>query len=220
MMRDEREDYGEEARDVIEGLRHLARRVETPPDIRAQIMARGQQLLPAQQEHRSRWWTIAAAWRPHPLAWGPVVAVVFFIAGVVAPWPRVAVPLKDAVVEERSAPVAYRGLKEATEVPAASPTAPPPPLRQESGRRMELPPVASEPLSSEPLSALARHAPRQVVVSSEVKVTATLPAALYEQLQQAAQRRRVSLTAILREAVEAYTRSQTREEGKPARPDP
>jgi ribbon-helix-helix CopG family protein len=220
MMRDEREEYGEEDRDVIEGLRYLARRIETPPDIRPQILARGEQLLPPQQEHRSRWWTVVAAWRPHPLAWGPVVAVVFFIAGVVTPWPRVALPLKDAVVEERSAPVAYRWPKEATEVPPASPTTPPQPLRQESGRRIELPPVASEPLSSEPLSALARHAPRQVAVPSEVKVTATLPAALYEQLQQAAQRRRVSLTAILREAVEAYTRSQTREEGKPARPDP
>jgi predicted DNA-binding protein len=45
-----------------------------------------------------------------------------------------------------------------------------------------------------------------------MQVTATLPAELYEQLQQEAQRRRVSLVTILREAVEAYIRS-------PKRPD-
>jgi predicted transcriptional regulator len=55
---------------------------------------------------------------------------------------------------------------------------------------------------------LARQAPSQVCSSSPMTVTATLPAELYEQLQQAAQRRRMSLSAILREAVEAYAQSR------------
>jgi hypothetical protein len=41
-------------------------------------------------------------------------------------------------------------------------------------------------------------------------VTATLPAALYEQLQHEAQRRQVSMAVLLREAVETYALSQTR----------
>lgn len=205
MMRDEREDYGEEARDVIEGLRRLARRVETPPDLPPKILARGEQLLPPQKERRARWWTVVAAWRPHPLAWGPVVAVAFFIAGVLAPWPRVGMPLKDAVSEERSAPVAQLLPNEPTAVPPALPTTPSQPLTQEIWQQIE-----PAPAPSEPRSALARRAPRQVSSSSHREVTATLPAALYEQLQQEAQRRRVSMAAILREAVEAYTQSHER----------
>jgi hypothetical protein len=49
-------------------------------------------------------------------------------------------------------------------------------------------------------------------VSSHLTVTATLPAALYAQLQQEAQRRQVSLTTIVREAVEAYAQSHQRED--------
>ena len=46
MRRDEREEYGEEARDAIEGLRRLAHRAETPPDLRSEVMARAERLLP------------------------------------------------------------------------------------------------------------------------------------------------------------------------------
>src|SRR5262245_12054920 len=112
MMPDEREEYGEEARDVIEGLRHLAGRVETPPDLAAKILARGEQLLLAQQKRRTGWWTVVAAWRPHPLAWGPVVAVAFFIAGVLTTWPRMGLPLQEAVSDKRGASIAQWSPKE------------------------------------------------------------------------------------------------------------
>jgi Ribbon-helix-helix protein, copG family len=207
MMRDEREDYGEEARDVIEGLQHLARRVETPPDLAPKILARGEQLLPPQKERRARWWTVVAAWRPHPLAWGPVVAVAFFIAGVFVPWPRVGMPLQDAVSEKQSAPVTQVLPKESTEAPPASPAMPSQPPRQEMRQQTE-----PAPAPPEPLTALARRAPSQVSSSSHRQVTATLPAELYEQLQQEAQRRRVGMAAILREAVEAYTQLHKRED--------
>jgi predicted transcriptional regulator len=48
---------------------------------------------------------------------------------------------------------------------------------------------------------------RHIASPPHTEVTTTLPAALYEQLQQEAQRRRVSLAAILREALEAYVQS-------------
>jgi hypothetical protein len=205
MMRDEREEYGEDARDIIEGLRRLARRVETPPDLPAKILARGEQLLPSDTARRARWRTIVAAWRPHPLAWGPVVAVVFFIAGVVVSWPRVSMPLKDAVYETPSAPATQLLPKDPIEVSPESPSTTSQPLKQEMRQQTE-----PAPTPSEPLSALARRAPRQISASSHITVTATLPAALYEQLQQEAQRRRVNIAAILREAVEAYAQAQKR----------
>jgi predicted DNA-binding protein len=51
-----------------------------------------------------------------------------------------------------------------------------------------------------------------VSARAQLKVTATLPAELYEQLRQEAQRRQVSVATILREAVEAYAHSPRREE--------
>jgi predicted DNA-binding protein len=51
-----------------------------------------------------------------------------------------------------------------------------------------------------------------VLSPAPIKVTATLPAELYEQLQQEARRWRVSVATILREAVEAYAQSPRREE--------
>jgi hypothetical protein len=207
MMQDEREEYGEEARDLIAGLRHLARRVEPPPDLAPQILARGEQLLPPQPERRVRWWAVVASWRPPPLAWGPVVAVAFFIAGAFAPWPRVSMPLKDTVVEERSAPVTHVLPKESMETPPASPITPSQLSKQEMGQQTDLAPAPPEGLSP-----LARRAPRQLSVSSQIPVTTTLPAALYERLQQEAQRRQVSLTTIVREAVETYTQSHKPED--------
>jgi hypothetical protein len=207
MMPDEREEYGEEARDVIEGLRRLAQRVETPPDLPSRIRAQGEQFLPSQKEQRSRWWTVVAAWRPRPLAWGPVVAVAFFIAGILVPWPRERMPLKDRIYEKPSAPSAYLLPKEPTEAPPMSPTMPAPPPRQEMGSQIE-----SAPAPSDSFGVLARSAPSQAASSAQMKITATLPAALYEQLQHEAQRRRVSMAAILREALEAYAQSHTRVE--------
>ena len=70
MRGDEREEYGEEARDVIEGLRRLAHRSETPPDLRSAILAQGERLLPPQKRRLARWWTVIGAWRPHPSGMG------------------------------------------------------------------------------------------------------------------------------------------------------
>jgi Ribbon-helix-helix protein, copG family len=207
MMQDEREEYGEEARDIIEGLRRLARQVETPSDLAPQIRAGGERLWPSQPERRARWWAVVAAWRPPPLAWGPIVAAAFFIAGAFAPWPRVNRPLQEAVVEERSAPVTGLLPKESMETPPASPVTPSQQSKPEMRQQTDLAPAPPEGFS-----ALARRAPHQISVSSQRPVTTTLPAALYEQLQQEAQRRQVSLTTIIREAVEAYTRSHKPED--------
>jgi Ribbon-helix-helix protein, copG family len=207
MRADEREEYGEEARDVIEGLRRLAHRSETPPGLRSTILAQGERLLPPQKRHLARWWTVIGAWRPHPLAWGPVVAGAFFIAGVLTPWPRAGVSLHDTVSEKSSAPATQSLSKESTEdrlVPPMMPTLPP---RQEMWQQIE-----SAPAPRESYSVLARHAPAQVSASSQTTVTATLPTDLFELLQHEAQRRRVSIATILREAVEAYTLSQKRED--------
>lgn len=208
MMQDNREEYGEEARDIIAGLRHLARGVETPPELASQILARGVPLLPPQQERRARWWTAIAAWRPRPFAWAPVVAVAFFVAGAFAPWPRVSMPLKDMVVKERAVSVTGTLPKQSMEALPASPAPPAPAPKQE--RQPQIEPV---PPSPEDLGALAQRVPRQVSVSSQMMtVTATLPATLYEQLQQEAQQRQVSLSTIVREAVEAYTRAHQRQD--------
>lgn len=207
MMRDEREDYGEEARDVIEGLRRLAHHVETPADLRSEILARGERLLPPQRERRARWWAVMTAWRPHPLAWGPVVAVAFFVAGILSPWPRAGMPLKDLVSEERSAPVTPLPSKESAEAPPASPAAPSQPQRWEIRQQPE--PALAPPESP---GASTRRASRQLASTSQMQVTAALPAALYEQLQHEAQQRQVSMAVLLREAVETYVQSQTRKD--------
>jgi hypothetical protein len=207
MKQDEREEYGEETQDVIEGLRRLAQRVETPSDLRSEVLARGEGLLPPQRRHRARWWAVVATWRPHPLAWAPVVAVACFIAGVLTPWPRVSIPLKSVVSEERTGPAAPQLPKEPTAMPPESPTASSQPLRHEIGQQIE-----PAPAPSAPLRAPARRALRQVSSSSHIEVTATLPTPLYEQLQQEAQRRQVSIAVILHEAVEAYAQSHKRED--------
>jgi hypothetical protein len=198
MRGDEREEYGEAARDVIEGLRRLAHRSETPPDLRSAILAQGERLLPPQKRRLARWWTVVAAWRPHPLAWGPVVAWAFFIAGVLTPWPRAGVSLHDTVFEKSSAHAAPLLSKESTEDRLALPTMPSWPPRQEMRQQIE-----SAPAPPESDSAEARQAPHQVSVSSQRTVRATLPAELVELLQHEAQRQRVSIAVILREAVEA-----------------
>jgi ribbon-helix-helix CopG family protein len=207
MMQDDREEYGEEARDIIAGLRHLAHGVETPPELASQILTRGLQLIPPQQERRARWWIAIAAWRPRPFAWAPVVAVAFFVAGAFAPWPRVSMPLKDMVVKERAVSVTGTLPKESMEALPASPAPPAPAPKQERQPQTE-----SAPPSPADLGVLARRAPRQLSVSSQMIVTATLPAALYAQLEQEAQRRQVSLSMIVREAVEAYAQAHQRQE--------
>jgi Ribbon-helix-helix protein, copG family len=205
MLRDEREHYDEEARDAIEGLRRLARRIETPPDLRPEVLLRGEQLLPPQQEPRVRWWTVVAGWRPHPLAWGPVVAAAFFVAGISVSWPHAGLLLKDVVSERPSAPAVRQLPQEPAEISPAPPAVSSQLLKREMRQQAE-----RDPASPEPRSRLERSAQQQLTSSSQMKVTATLPAELYEQLQQEAQRRQVSVAAILREAVEAYAHSPRR----------
>jgi hypothetical protein len=207
MMRDDREEYGEEAQDAIEGLRRLAHHVETPVDLRSEVLARGKQLLPPQGERRTRWWTVVAAWRPHPLAWGPVVAAAFFVAGILSPWPRAEMPLRDTVPEERPAPVAPLASKESPEAPPASPAAP---SQQPRWEIRQLPESALAP--QDPPGTSARRASPQPASSSQIQVTATLPAALFEQLRHEAQRRQVSVAVLLREAVETHVQSHTRKD--------
>ena len=91
------------------------------------------------------------------------------------------------------------------ETPAASPAMPSQPPPQEMQPQIE-----PAPTSPEGRGALARRAPHQLSVSSQMTVTATLPVAVYEQLQQESQRRQVSLSTIVREAVEAYAQSHQR----------
>jgi len=98
--------------------------------------------------------------------------------------------------------------KESMEALPASPAPPAPAPKQE--RQPQIEPV---PPSPEDLGALARRVPRQASVSSQMMtVTATLPAALYAELQQEAQQRQVSLSTIVREAVEAYAQAHQRQE--------
>jgi hypothetical protein len=67
-----------------------------------------------------------------------------------------------------------------------------------------------DPTSPEPRRRLGQGAQPQFTSSAQMQVTATLPAELYDQLEQEAQRRKVSLAAILREAVEAYAHAPRR----------
>ena len=87
MERDEREEYGEELQDVIEGLRSLAREVETPPALLAQVLARGEGLLPSQKRSMGWWRKVVMAWLRgvvDPPRWGLALAsacLVLLVAG-------------------------------------------------------------------------------------------------------------------------------------------
>jgi hypothetical protein len=197
---DEREEYGEEARDAIEGLRRLAHRAESPPGLRAEVMARAERLLPPRRAGRARWWTMLCSWRPHPLAWGPVVAGAFFVAGMLVPWSRPGMPPDPLVSEERPTLGMQRPLTEPTEVTPASPTMPTQPWSEET--RPHMPPA--------PFSAMARRESLHAPSPAQREVTAVLPSALYEELQREAQRRQITMAAILREAAEAYAQAHRR----------
>ncbi|RMF90954.1 MAG: hypothetical protein D6736_05875, partial [Nitrospinota bacterium] len=111
MRPDEREEYGEEMQEVIEGLRHLADRVEPPADLLPQVLARGRELLPPPQRLFKRWYTTVAFWLSRPLVWGPALALACFIAGVFVPPPplgtsrtEVASTRESLSMEERATP--------------------------------------------------------------------------------------------------------------------
>lgn len=201
MMRHEDEDYGEETRDLLEGLRRLAGGLETPPELRPCILARAQELLPRNRSRASRWWSMLVSWRPHPLVWGPVVAVACFAAGMLFSPTQLGTGRDSAIratqetAHKRHTAAAPPSLtkEEAPPQPAALPLAPQdaawprPETRIAVGRSATVrPPSASSPLP--------------------VEVTAVLPAALYERLVQEAQRRHQDPSTLLHEAVEAYLR--------------
>src|SRR5712692_4693533 len=62
MEGDEREEYGAELQDVIEGVRSLARGVETPPTLLAKVLTRGECLLPPQRRSMGWWRQVVMAW--------------------------------------------------------------------------------------------------------------------------------------------------------------
>ncbi len=77
MEGDEREEYGEELQDVIEGLRRLARGVETPPALLAKVLTRGECLLPPQRRSMGWWRQVVRAWLRGvvtPPGWGLALA--------------------------------------------------------------------------------------------------------------------------------------------------
>lgn len=88
MEGDEREEYGEELQDVIEGLRSLARGVETPPALLAKVLTRGQCLLPPQRGSMG-WWrkVVMASLRGvvDPPRWGLALASACLVLLCVGP---------------------------------------------------------------------------------------------------------------------------------------
>jgi hypothetical protein len=208
MTRDERDEYGEEARDLITGLRRLAQAVETPSDLLATVMARGAPLLPPPRGVLARCRHALAAWGLRPVVWGPAMAVACYLAGVFLPPPpfRPAVPqpvseLQDAALEARQELTAKslpRDQKERSPAPPAEPS----PERQREAMRYA--PAAPPP--TEQLGAVASRAYPALASPSQREVTTTLSPALYKWLTQEAQRRQTDLSTILREAVEAYMR--------------
>jgi hypothetical protein len=194
MMQDEHEDYGDESRDIIAGLRHLAQQSQAPPELLATIMARGQQLLPRQRVARTWWQRLLSPWQIRPLVWGPVIALVGFMAGVLVPLPHLD-RLLDSPVPEKAQKVAEEPPLRSTELPAPAP--PPASLRE---LRSAAPVTKDEAESRAPVP--ASPAPR--AVGEVVEVTITLPAALYEQLVHQATRHHTDISTVLREAIEGY----------------
>jgi hypothetical protein len=229
MTRHEREDYGEETRDLIAGLRHIAGETNVPPELLPHILAHGQQWLPSRHRRARRWWSTLASWRPHPLLWGPAIAVACFIAGVLSSPMQLDAPGGNAIPEtqkitgKRPAPFASHSVAqdEAQPQPAVPSTSPSErqdaarqqpetqmpggrtaPQARESRRKNE--PRYNTPATHEepPVAAMSRPLPASPMPPQEV--TTVLPAALYERLLHEAQRRHQDLSALLREAVEAY----------------
>ena len=88
MAGDEREDYGEELQEVIEGLRRLARGVEPPPALLAKVLARGEGLLPPPRRSMGWWRQGVRAWRRTvvaPPGWGLALASACLVLLCVVP---------------------------------------------------------------------------------------------------------------------------------------
>ena len=222
MMRDEHEDYGEGSRDIIAGLRHLAQQSEAPPELLATVMAQGQQLFPPQRVARTWWQQLLASWQIRPLVWGPVIALVGFMAGVLVPLPHFDKSIHSSV-PEKALQASEESQLRSTELAAP---APPPASRREPQSAAPLTKDEAESRAPHPASpapsgvrgvARERQDARTGAVtfqdkrglatpdaSPPVEVTITLPAALYEQLVYEAAQRHTDLSAVLREVIEAY----------------
>ena len=82
MTRHEPEAYGDDVRDVLDGLRRLACETETPSELLPEILTRGEQLLPPSSAPRGcRWQRLTAIWR-RPLVWAPAMGVVCILVGL------------------------------------------------------------------------------------------------------------------------------------------
>jgi hypothetical protein len=223
MRQDEPEAYDEAHREIIEGLRQLADAVESPPALGRDIMARAAQLLPARQTRRLWWTPRLVAWQLRPLVWGPVIALVCFVAGTF-----VSLPYPDSSrlsqIEER-AEDRFEQQQEAGEKPSAAapaapssplPRPPAPPSRDEAELRdaprpasRALPQRETEPLreADRPAQPFSSRAPRLATPATpaEVEVTLSLPSTRYEQLVQEAARQNVPLSTLLRQIIETHT---------------
>jgi hypothetical protein len=233
MTRHEQEDYGEEAHDLIEGLRRLAHELETPPDLLPHILARGQQLLFPQRGRFSRWWSLLASWRPQPLVWGPAIAIACFVAGmVVSPW-HLGTSRSPTLSEQKEAKDSSQELTPPSVVQDDTPGRPVLSSRQEQSQphadsktvetRRTAQRVPHEGVPGEQHTETRRESltaspaapmrsPQSVSPPPSVAVTTVLPADLYERLVQAAQRRQQDIASLVQEAVEAYIHKTRRPE--------
>jgi hypothetical protein len=222
MMRDEHEEYGEDSRDIIAGLRHLAQQSEAPPELLATILGQGHQLLPRQRGVRIWWQRLLAPWQLRPLVWGPVIALVGFMAGVLVPLPHFEKSMHSSAPEKvlqapeepplRSTDLAAPALPPVSQPEAQSAA---PRTRDEAEKRAPHPAapapsrvggVARERQDPRPgvLAFRDKLEPATPDAAPQVEVTITLPAVLYEQLVHEAAQRHTDLSTVLREAIEMY----------------
>jgi hypothetical protein len=231
MRRHEDEDYGEETRELIEGLRRLAGGLEPPPELCPRILARAQELLPCHRSRASRWCSMLLSWRPRLLVWGPVVAVACFMAGLLfsptqlGTWRHSSIHVTQETAHKKqtaAAPPSFA--KEEAQSQPAAPSAPSLAPQDAARQRPETRLVTGRSATSErelvhqerrqlhrgathdapPAAAMSR--PSSAASLPPVEVTTVLPAALYERLVQEAQRRHQDLSTLVHEAVEAYLR--------------
>jgi hypothetical protein len=197
MTRHEREEFGPETRDVIEGLRRLALDAEPPGDLLARVKQWGGRSLSHQGADIGHWRRILPQWAWRPVVWGPAVAALCFIAGVFVPPPDFT-PWPKEVASQ----------------------APAPPPRQPQGKAEQAAGVEQYQLTegSEVQSPGNRQLTARFVVAhvsppavSSSPITITLSSALYERLLWEAQRRPGGLPAVLHEAVATYVHTDRSE---------
>jgi hypothetical protein len=220
MRQDEHEAYDEVNQEVIAGLRRLADAVETPPELWHDVMARAQQLLPTRPPRRFWWTQRPGAWQLRPLVWGPVIALVCFVAGtfVSLPYPGASRPVQiEEKATHRFEQPQTPGAESSAAAPATPSSPPPAPLARDEAEFRDTTlsaPQAVQKRQTAPLrqtehpapsfsSRAARSAPP--AVAAEVEVTLSLPSARYEQLAQEAARQNVPLSTLLRQIIETST---------------